>query len=69
MMYRIVVVGLKQVFEAEYYKAYATFYDFVRSTDYDILLYNDKDILLCSGYTGENGNKICRDLTREAVKK
>ena len=51
MMYRIVVVGLKQVFEAEYYKAYATFYDFVRSTDYDILLYNDKDILLSIPWT------------------
>ena len=45
-MYKIVVVGLKQVYEAEYYKAYAVFYDFIRSTDYNVMLYSGEIALI-----------------------
>lgn len=72
-MYKIVVVGLKQVYEAEYYKAYAVFYDFVRLTDYNVMLYrtveNGEDILLCSGGTEPNGTKKYSDLTVGSVRK
>ena len=71
-MYKIVVVGLKQVYEAEYYKAYAVFYDFIRSTDYNVMLYRTvecgDDILLCSGGTESNGTKTYTDSTTERVR-
>lgn len=71
-MYKIVVVGVKQVYASEYYKAFALFYDLLKSTDYTVLLYrtvkNGEDILLCSGETLDDGSKKYKDLTIESVR-
>lgn len=66
-MYKVVVSGLKQVFEAEYYKALGLFYEFIRTTDYNIMLYKydgSDYVLLSIGGTDEKGNKTYRDLER-----
>lgn len=71
-MYKIIVVGVKRVYASEYYKAFALFYDLLKSTDYMVLLYrvvnNGEDILLCSGETLEDGTKQYKDLTIESVR-
>ena len=66
-MYKIVVVGLKQVFEAEYYKALGLFYELIRTTDYNVMLYkyNGSEYeLLSVGGTDEEGTKTYMDLVR-----
>lgn len=71
-MYKLVVEGVKQIFEMDYHKALAQFFDFVEHTDRAVRLYSitnadgqKTEELLHVGYTADSGDKMYKDLIFE----
>lgn len=65
-MYKISIVGIRELFEIDYFKALGIFYEHVRTTDNDVMLYKidkygNEKVINCGG-TNKNGVKVYKDL-------